>query len=154
MGRPSKYKQRFCTDLIEFYDQEPYEDMELPHYNSDGTIKWKDYKRVPKKLPTVREFSKSIGVGVSTIYDWLDKNHASYKPEFSEAYTHAKDLQKWFLIQNGLQGLYNPAFAKFTAINITDMIDHKKLGLDDATVGSLLKIQKSIKELAESGGDE
>ena len=125
-GRPTKYKPEFCEEIVEFFDSEPYEDVNIPHYGKTGEISWTDTKRMPNKLPTLREFAKHIEVGVSTVYDWIDEKHASYHSEFSDAFTRAKDLQKWFLVQNGLQGLYNPAFAIFTAKNITDMRDKQE----------------------------
>lgn len=117
-GRPSKYKSEFCQQLIAFFDVEPYEDKPLEHYGKDGEVKWTDYKRMANKLPTMRNFAKEIGVSIDTVYEWV-KQHK----DFSDAFTQAKDLQKWFLIENGLNNCYNPAFAIFTAKNITDMKD-------------------------------
>lgn len=117
-GRPTKYKPEYCQKLIEFFDVEPYEDKPLEHYGKDGEVKWTDYKRMANRLPTLRNFAKEIGVSFDTVYEWV-KQH----PAFSDAFTQAKDLQKWFLIENGLNGCYNPAFAIFTAKNITDMRD-------------------------------
>lgn len=131
LGRPTKYKAKYCGQLIKFFEQEPYEDVVIPHYDKakgkEGkVIVWEDFKRMPNKLPTLRDFAKSINVGMTTIYNWLDEKHRQYHKEFADAFTRAKDLRKWFLIQNGLQGLYNPLFAKFTAINVTDMKDTKE----------------------------
>jgi len=129
MGRPTKYKAEFCDKLIDFYDREPYEDIEMDHYDKTkgkdgGIVVWTDIKRVPCKLPILSDFAKSINVGVRTVYDWIDEKHSSYHEEFSQIYTRvAKALQKAILIQNGLQGLYNPHSFKFVAINITDMRD-------------------------------
>lgn len=125
-GRPTKYKPGYCVKLIKFFESEPYEDREIPHYDKSGNkdkkgkpvVVWIDYKRMPNKLPTLRDFAKSIGVSTVSVYDWAKKHKA-----FLNAFTHAQEIRKWFLIQNGLQGLYNPLFAKFTAINITDMRD-------------------------------
>lgn len=137
MARPSKYKPEYCGELIKFFDREPYEDVKLEHYDKKtGSVKWTDIKRMPNKLPTLRDFAKKIGVGVSTVYDWLSKKHASYHLEFSEAFTRAKDLQKWFVVQNGLQGLYNPAFSIFTMVNISDWTN--KQNLDHTTKGKEL----------------
>jgi len=109
--------------LIEFFDVEPYVDKELPHYynNDEHRVKWTDYKRVANKLPTLRDFAKSINVSISIVYDWINKHK-----EFSDAFTHAKEIRKDFLIQNGLQGLYPPATFKFVATNLTDMTDEQK----------------------------
>jgi len=82
-----------------------------------------DYKREPRKLPTLVQFAKSINVSYPTVYNWQWEKSGSFQKEFLEAFTRAKELQKDFLIQAGLMGLYNPIFAKFTAINITDMRD-------------------------------
>lgn len=130
-GRPTKYKKEFADELIAFYDGDPYEDVKINHYKK-GEISWTDTKRMPAKLPTMVEFARHIGVGLRTCFDWLDSEHSSYQKEFSRAYTRlAKKAQKNFLIQNGLQGLYNPVFAKFVAINISDMIDKKDHNLSN-----------------------
>lgn len=73
-------------------------------------FKWVDYKRMANRLPAIINFAKHIGVSVDTVYQWIKRHE-----EFSDAFTRAKDLQKWFLIENGLNGCYNPAFAIFTA---------------------------------------
>ena len=117
-GRPSKYKSSYCQELIKFFDVEPYDDVELEHYDKEGNIKWKDKKRMANRLPTLRNFAKHIKVHFSTVYYWIEKHK-----EFSDAFTHAQELRKWFLIENGLNGCYNPLFAKFVAVNITDMKD-------------------------------
>lgn len=129
-GRPTKYKKTYCQALIKFFDAEPFEDVALPHYKGKGKdrqVVWTDFKRIANKLPTLVQFAKSIGVGYPTVWQWQnDGERGNYHKEFEEAYTRAKELQKDFLLQNGLQGLYNPIFAKFTAINITDMIDSQE----------------------------
>jgi len=153
-GRPTKYKPEYCEKLIEFFDVEPYADKELEHLDKDGNVRWIDYKRMANKLPTLRSFAKSIGVNIDTVYEWI-KQHE----EFSDAFTHAKDLQKWFLIENGLNGCYNPMFAIFTAKNITDMRDKSEVdnntnltvtGLekltDDQLDGLVAKLKNSIGE--------
>ena len=123
-GRPSTYKPELADKLIKFFDIEPYEEIRLPHYDKDGkTIKWEDIKRLPRKLPTLRAFAKSINIPISTIYDWLAKDHASFQKEFSDAFTHAKEIRKEFLIENALQGMYNPLTFKFVAVNLTDLKD-------------------------------
>lgn len=118
-GQPTKYKPEFCDKLIEFFDVEPYEKIELPHYQADGkTLKWMDYKLVPQRMPTLRKFAKSIVAGISSVYRWIDE----YK-DFRDAFTCAKEIRKDWLIDLGLSGLTPPLAYKFTAINVTDMVD-------------------------------
>ena len=119
---PSKYKKEYCKKLIEFFDIDPYEDKEMKHFGKDGELKWVDYKRVANRLPTIRNFAKKIKVDFTTLYDWIKKYE-----EFSHAFTQAKEIRKWFLIENGLNNCYNPAFAIFVAKNITDMRDKQEV---------------------------
>lgn len=138
-GRPTKYNTEYCKRLIEFFDKDPFEDKQLEHYDKDGNVKWIDYKRMANRLPTLRNFAKSIEVNIDTVYEWI-KQHE----EFSDAFTHAKELQKWFLIENGLNGCYNPMFAIFTAKNITDMRDKQEI--DNRTEMHLTGFEKLTDE--------
>lgn len=135
-GRPSTYKPEYAKKLIEFFDVEPFEDVVLPHYFNDAKhrVKWKDFKRVACKLPTLRDFAKSIKVPISTIYDWLSDKHPSFHKGFSDAFTHAKEIRKDFLIQNALQGLYPPLTFKFVAVNLTDMRDKTDIAFGDLNI--------------------
>jgi len=154
-GRSTKYEPRYCDEIIEFFNQEPYDIVKLPHYQKDGkTLKWTDYKREPKKLPTLIQFANHIGVCIKTIYNWIDNKSGSYQDEFLRAFTCAKKLQKDFLIQAALMGLYNPIFAKFTAINLTDMRDLQEHIIDDQTEEEKLEIQdikERLKDLENAG---
>lgn len=123
-GQPTKYRKAFCDKLIDFFDIEPYEKIELPHYQSDGeTLKWMDYKIIPARMPTLRKFAKSISVAIRTVYGWADVNSGSFQKEFLHAFMCAKEIRKEWLIDLGLSGLTPPLAYKFTAINVTDMVD-------------------------------
>jgi len=113
-GRPTKFYPEICEELIDWFDQEPWDEL--------------NGKRIPRKLPTLIAFARAKKIGLSTIYDWIDSKHSSYQKEFSEIYTQrAKEAQREVLTQNALQGLYNPVFSKFLAINITDMRDKQDI---------------------------
>lgn len=128
-GRPTNYKPGYCQELVDFFNADPYEDKEIEHFKS-GEKTWTDIKRMSNKLPTMIEFARHIGVGYRTLFNWLDKESTSYQEEFWQTYTRiAKELQKNFLVQNGLEGLYNPVFAKFVALNFTNMVDKKEVEL-------------------------
>jgi len=121
-GRPTKYKPAFCQKMIDFFNRpNHFEEKKIPHYKS-GKKTWNDIKRFPTNLPTMVGFARHIKVGFATVYTWMDPQHASFHKEFLDTFTHiCKPMQKDFLIQAGLQGYYNPLFAKFVAINISDM---------------------------------
>ena len=130
-GRPTKYKARFCDDLIKFFDIEPWEEREIPHYDKSGKkdekgksiVVWTDIKILPVRMPTLRGFAKKMGIGIRTVYDWIDEKHQSYQKEFSQAFTCAKDIRKDWLVDLGLSGSAPPASFKFVAVNVTDMRD-------------------------------
>ena len=115
-GRPSKYDEKYCAGIVEFFDRPKYS------YNKKG-------QKEPEDIPFFSAYARSIGVCEDTMLEWV-----KIYPEFSEAYKVAKRLQKEFLITNGLAGLYNPTFAIFTAKNITDMRDEQYMKTEDITV--------------------
>ena len=116
-GRPTKYKPEYCQKLLEFFDKPRFKRILVKKgVKSKGTKD--EYQLVANELPTFERFAHEIGVHYDTLREWV-KVH----PEFSEAWKRAKAIQKDFLIQNGLLGLYNSTFAIFTAKNITDMKD-------------------------------
>lgn len=146
MGRPTKYKPEFCQRLMRFFEGKPFRDVKLHHYKGKGEnreVVWTDIKRMANKLPTLVEFAKSIKVCYATVYNWQDEKHPSFHREFLESFTRAKELQKNFLLQNGLLGLYNPIFAKFVAVNITDMTDKQVKELDETIRSDVVEPEKA-----------
>ncbi len=116
-GRPTKYKPQYCRKIIDFFSVEPYRELRIQRQGKPA-----EYKLIPNALPFFAAFARSIKVDEDTVVEW-----AKVYPAFSASYKKAKALQKEFLIENGLLGLYNPAFAIFTAKNITDMRNEDKV---------------------------
>ena len=108
-GRPTKYREEYCEQMIEYFDQEPYK------VDCNG-------KKDPNEFPTFSRFAVDIGVNRDTLKEWRNVH-----PLFSAAYKKCKELQRHILMTNGLMGLYAPAFACFTAKNVTDMRDKKEV---------------------------
>jgi hypothetical protein len=115
VGAPVKYTDEVPSRLLKFFDREPFQEI--------------DGKKMPAFLPTVERFTFEIGIAVSTFYEWVKKY-----PELSKAFEVAKALQKNQLMQLSLLGFYKEGFAKFVAVNITDMRDKQDVSVEDVTV--------------------
>ena len=111
-GRPTKYRARFCQEIIDFFDVEPVEKTVKTITTKSGTV-IEEEVYLPVTLPTVEGFARKLGVCVDTLHEWR-----SVHPEFSDAFKRAKELQKDIWQQNSLLGLYNPKFTEFFGINI------------------------------------
>lgn len=108
MGRPTKYNPKYCKELLDYFDVEPYTINELG-------------QRVANDLPTFAGFAWKIGVHRFTLNIWLEKY-----PDFFDSYKLAKEKQEHMLATNGLQNLYAQTFAIFAAKNITSWRDKKE----------------------------
>ena len=129
-GRPTKYKPEYCQAIIAHFDVEPVDEREIPHYDAKGNVAWTDIKQLPQRVPSLTKFAKNNDLGWSTVHDWLNKDHASYHVEFSDAYTHARAIRRDMLIDMGMMGLSPPAAYKFTAVNLTEMRDKQETELN------------------------
>ena len=128
-GRPTKYVPGYCDQIIKFFNVKPSKQVmkaKIKGFGKAGNQNFdkEEFQHIPNPLPTFGAFARSIGVHEDTVVEWSKKHE-----DFSAAYNAAKGLQKDFLIQNGLAGLYPPAFAIFTAKNITDMRDRQEFSL-------------------------
>lgn len=110
-GRPTRYKKSYCKKIIEFFDKDPFEETTrtIASYGKPVEI---DVEKVTE-LPLLCKFAVDIGVNRSTLREWAEKH-----PEFSIAYSQAKELQRNLLITNGLMGRYNSKFASLAAKNM------------------------------------
>jgi hypothetical protein len=159
-GRPTKYNRRFCRELIDFFDIEPYEEREVKTQDRKTGREYIDYKDHANDLPTFERFAHNIGVNGDTLVEWAKtvwpeghKNAGKLRhPEFSAAYTRAKELQKDILITNGLQGLYQTTFAIFLAKNITDLKDRQEITGADGTPLMPISLDSVILSRMKQGG--
>jgi|TARA_Y100000034_G_scaffold47492_1_gene58483 hypothetical protein len=150
-GAPTIYKQEYAKQLIDFFSISPSK-RELAAKMQGKNFEKEEYKEVPNDLPTLTRFAVKIGTSTQTLHNWcnmgqekvdeeLPLNEQNSKSplffEFFEAFTRAKELYRDFLIQNGLKGLYPPAFAIFVATNTAGMKDKKETGLTAGEGGIL-----------------
>jgi len=141
MARPTKYRKEYCQEIIEFFTREPFQVV----HNADGSPaldRSGSPVLMPCPLPTLEGFSIKIGVTSDTLLNWAKKHD-----EFLGAVKRAKDLQKEILVQNGLAGNYEKAFAIFLAKNVTNMKDYKALEVatSNATSDGLSTIEDKEK---------
>jgi len=103
-GPPSKYRNEIPEELKAFFSEIK------PLLLNDTQVGF--------LFPTIEKFCSNLDVVKSTFYKWCQE-----KPELSDAFNVAKQMQKDTLIQMGANGIYKEGFAKFMAINCTDMKD-------------------------------
>jgi hypothetical protein len=116
--RPTKYEPRFALELIDFFT--------IDVFTTDAFGR----KKV-NRFPTFERFAVGIGVTHKTLLNWMQVPENS---EFLRAYEMCRDLQKALLIEGGLGGDYNNNFAKFLAVNVTDLRDRVEQEINQKTV--------------------
>lgn len=117
-GRPTKYKEEYCKDIIEFFSIPTTYEQEVTNVNKKTGEEFTTYIEKPNNLPTFEGYAKKICVDVDTLKNWTREHE-----EFNKVYERCKQLQKDFLVQNALLGYYNTTFSIFLAKNITDLKD-------------------------------
>ena len=123
VGSPPSYKPTYCEEIIEFFAVARTERVVKSVTTGKNEYEKTEYETIANEIPFFSAFARKIGVTTTT----LTTNWTRRYPEFLAAYNTAKELQKEFLIQNGLGGFYPPASYIFTAKNITDMRDEQIL---------------------------
>lgn len=121
VGRPTKYTEEMPAKAIEFFSRSPFKYATNDKGEVILTTKGQPIE-VIEDFPIFEGLASYLGVVVDTIYEW-QKVHK----DFSEAIKGCRDMQKNFLIQQGLHGRYDRTFAIFVAKNCTDMHDQKQI---------------------------
>jgi hypothetical protein len=121
-GRPIKYKQEYCKQLITYFEE------------AEG-------------FPTYAGFAVEIEVDTSTLERWADR----YK-EFCGAYARAKAIQEAKLVSGAMQNKYNSQFAQFFAKNNLGFRDKTEqdinatITMTDAEKSLLEKVSERLKD--------
>lgn len=135
-GRPSKYDEKYCQEILEFFDVPTTSKVEVMNINKKTGDEFLTYEEKPNKLPTFEAYAKKIKVDMDTLRNWT-----TIHEEFALAYEKCKQMQKDFLIQNALLGHFNTAFSIFLAKNITDLRDKVE---NDITMRNVEPVQVEI----------
>lgn len=117
-GAPTKYKEKYCKEILEYFSSKPYE--KIAGRNEAG-----DY-------PSLAGFAIQIGVSQRSFHNW-----AKEYPEFYEALMLAKDYQENWLLVNGLKNTVPPQFAQFVLINHSDFRAKAKDEAPDTVVNNV-----------------
>lgn len=131
VGRKTTYRAKICKQIIDHFSRPPYEIIEIPHYKN-GELAWTDQKRVPAPIPSLSAFCVEYDWCWSTCKNWLNEQHASYKPMFLATYRRVRALRQDWLMNCAISGGIAPNTFKFIAVNLTDMrdkteIEHKQV---------------------------
>lgn len=116
LGAPTKYTEDVPQRMIDFFNVPLLKIEKVEAMTKNGVVSVNEI--VANELPTIERFCADLMIHKSTLLEWVKKY-----PLLSDAYGIAKQCQKNHLLQNGLSGRYNSAFAKFISINCTDLVD-------------------------------
>ena len=121
-GRPTKYKKKYCKEIIEYFEVESTKTEYEKEYYSDGDIKKVKPIVTANDIPTFQGFAHKIGVNMDTLTEWN-----SVHEEFSVAYKKAKELQEKIWLENSMCGRYSPQFAIFFGKNCLGYKDKQEV---------------------------
>lgn len=116
-GRPTTYDEKYCEEIVTYFDVEPFVSKEIQIVNKDGSVGTKEVKE-SVSLPTMAGFAVKLGVCRDTLNEWASKHK-----EFSAAIKKAKACQERILLENGLNGGYDRTVAIFALKNLADWKD-------------------------------
>lgn len=123
-GRPTTYRPEYSIKMLEYFDR-PLYIKKIVQQASGGRVVDVEIEK-PNSMPTFEEFGKSINTAQKVMLEWEEKFS-----DFGKSYALCRQIQKMFLVEHGLNGGYNANFAKFMAVNCTDLRDTFKDAVDD-----------------------
>ena len=122
-GRPTLWTPGLNERLVEWFSYDEEEDVDFERTKSTSA-QGESTELVAKPYPKFSRFEMAEGLAVGLLSEWaLEEDCELKRPSFRESYNTAKRLQKEFLTDGALKGLYPPASFIFIAKNVTDMRD-------------------------------
>jgi len=120
-GRPSKYKPEYNEKMLLYFNRDLFTIVTEQRLSNKGDVVEVEVKKA-SVMPTFEEFCGILDIDTDTLLEWRD-----VYPTFSGTYKKCKEIQKKFLVAHGLSGGYSSNFAKFIAVNCTDLVDKKEI---------------------------
>ncbi len=125
--RPANYHPNMPHLMINHCNVDKY------YYEQKNKVTGK-MEKTAVDFPTIQSFRVKHKIPATTFNHWLKQY-----PEMQEAYEIVKDIQRDFLIQNGLNGTYNSNIVKFVGGNELDMAEKKEVVHKDAGINESQK---------------
>lgn len=140
-GRPTKYKPEYAQMLLDYMQPGNYiEEVEVTHTNSKGDT-WSETVEKPALLRFITAFARKIDVSMETLETWAKDPE---KPDFSGAYTRARQIQSEHLLTAGARGLGNATMMKFAAVNLTNLRDTSQQDIKHDVSDGLAQLMKEL----------
>ena len=147
MGRPSSYKPKYCKEIVDFFTQELYREVEEVYTYKDGTTKT-TYKQVANDPIFMSDFIAKIGTSRTTINRWIEKFE-----EFRDAYKRAEELRNQHIIGNALLSNYHATFSIFTLKNIANWKDSPATSIDQSKHYHFTTVVEELHATAKGSND-
>ena len=106
-GRPTKYRPKYCEQIVKFFDIKHFEEKVVAR--ASGKYEKVEYKEIANPPRFFSQFARSIKLEeTSTLSDW-----ARAHPEFKRALLRAKELQMEMIHVNSCKGLFDSKFVAY-----------------------------------------
>jgi len=116
-GRESIYTDDLPKKMYDYYNEPIVEKVKL-----NGV-----WQYMPRRLPTLTNFAWTIGINYATLHSWLTPTSKYFKRELYDIYEQCKKICIDKLSEGALLGHYSASYAKFLAVNISNMRDKKEV---------------------------
>lgn len=135
-GRPTKYKRKYATDILDYFDIDVVHKIVDPNGKGGKTTHFETVR-----VPSIIGFAASIGVHKDTLYEWAKAKHPQdhekagqlKHPEFSDSFTRAQEIEQALIFEYGMAGRLDRSLAAMYFTNKlgftnTQNIDHTTKG--------------------------
>lgn len=94
------------------------------------------------EFPVLIDFLRQKKIPLDTFMQWLKPENRKRYLKLHLAYQSCKELQLKFILQNALQGRYNPVFSIFASKNLFGWKDSQDVNLNQKTWSTIAKSKR------------